>query len=72
MTSQTQIESKLKQMKRQKKYVALSLWPSLGNTTITPNDNRMFINEGRDGKFEDITETFYNEMVNKYDSRTTK
>jgi hypothetical protein len=32
----------------------------------------MFINEGRDGKFEDITETFYNEMVNKYDSRTTK
>jgi hypothetical protein len=59
-------------MKRQKKYVALSLWPSLGNTTITPNDNRMFINEGRDGKFEDITEIFYNEMVNKYDSRTTK
>lgn len=59
-------------MKRQKKYVALSLWPSLGNTTITSNDNRMFINEGRDGKFEDITETFYNEMVNKYDSRTTK
>ena len=59
-------------MKRQKKYVALSLWPSLGNTTITPNDNRMFINEGRDGKFEDIAEAFYDEMVNKYDSRTTK
>ena len=59
-------------MKRQKKYVALSLWPSLGNTTITPNGNRMYINEGRDGKFEDITEAFYDEMVKKYDSRTTK
>ena len=59
-------------MKRQKKYVALSLWPSLGNTTITPNGNTMYINEGRDGKFEDITEVFYDEMVEKYDSRTTK
>ena len=60
-------------MKRQKKYVALSLWPSLGNTTISKrSDNRMFINEGRDGKFNNISEAFYDEMVTKYDSRTTK
>ena len=73
MTSQNQIESQLKQMKRQKKYVALSLWPSLGNTTISKcSDNRMFINEGRDGKFDNISEAFYDEMVTKYDSRTTK
>lgn len=32
----------------------------------------MFINEGRDGKFDNISEAFYDEMVTKYDSRTTK
>jgi hypothetical protein len=65
-----EIESKLKQLKRNKQYIALSLHPSIGNTTIEREDNRMFINEGRDGKWEDISEQFYDTMVKKYDSRS--
>jgi len=64
-----EIESKLKQLKRNKKYIALSLWPPIGQSTIQSEDNRMFINEGRDGKWEGISEQFYDEMVNKFDSR---
>lgn len=65
----SEIETKLKQMKRNKKYIALSLHPAIGNTTIRSEGNRMFINEGRDGKWENIDEIFYDNMVKKYDSR---
>jgi hypothetical protein len=65
-----EIESKLKQLKRNKQYIALSLHPAIGNTTIEREGNRMFINEGRDGKWEDISEQFYDTMVEKYDSRS--
>ena len=65
-----EIESKLKQLKRNKQYIALSLHPAIGNTTIEYEGNRMFINEGRDGKWEDISEQFYDTMVKKYDSRS--
>jgi hypothetical protein len=64
-----EIESQLKKMKREKKYTALSLWPPTGATTIQPEGNRMYINEGRDGKFENVSESFYDAMVKKYDSR---
>ena len=37
---------------------------------IQKNGNRMYINEGRDGKWENISESFYDEMVSRYDSRT--
>lgn len=67
---QNEIETKLKQLKRNKKYIALSLWPDIGLSTIQKEGNRMFINEGRDGKWEDVSECFYDEMVRKYDSRT--
>ena len=67
-----EIALKLRQMKKDKRYIALSLYPPIATTTIEKEGNRMFINEGRDGKFEDITEAFYDEMVKKYDSRTTK
>lgn len=65
-----EIESKLKKMKREKKYTALSLMPPVGSTTIQPEGNRMYINEGRDGKYEEVSESFYDEMVLKYDSRS--
>lgn len=64
-----EIESKLKKMKREKKYTALSLMPAIGATTIQPEGNRMYINEGREGKYEEVSEAFYDEMVRKYDSR---
>jgi hypothetical protein len=34
--------------------------------------NRMFINEGRQGKFDNVSESFYDQMVDKYDSRNKK
>jgi hypothetical protein len=67
---QQEIETKLKKLKRNKKYIALSLWPAIGSSTIQKDGNRMYINEGRDGKWGDISEFFYDEMVSKYDSRT--
>jgi hypothetical protein len=65
-----EIESTLRKMKREKKHTALSLHPPIGAKTIQSEGNRMFINEGRGGKFEDVSEAFYDEMVKKYDSRS--
>ena len=68
-----EIELKLKQMKRNKQYIALSLHPSVGNSTISKDwDNRLYINEGRSGKWDNISEEFYDNMVAKYDSRCGK
>lgn len=67
--SEMEIALKLKELKKQNKYIALSLYPPLGDTTIRKENNRMFINEGRDGKWEDVSEAFYDGMVNIYDSR---
>lgn len=64
-----EIVQRLKSLKRNKKYIALSLHPAVGNSTIDKEDNRLFINEGRDGKWEGVSEAFYDEMVNKFDSR---
>lgn len=63
------IEKKLDELYRAKRYIALQLYPGVGETTIKKSGNRMFINEGRDGKFEDVDERFYDSMVKKYDSR---
>jgi len=64
-----EIVQRLKSLKRNKKYIALSLHPAVGNSTIDKENNRLFINEGRDGKWERVSEAFYDEMVNKFDSR---
>lgn len=66
---EAQIETKLKQLKRAKKYIAVSLWPPLGSSIIEKEGNRMFINEGRDGKWEGVSSVFYDRMAQKYDSR---
>ena len=65
----TEIKNKLKQMKNDGKYIALSLFPPVGQTVIHQDGNRMYINEGRDGEFENVSESFYDKMVEKFDSR---
>jgi hypothetical protein len=67
--SEMEIALKLKEMKKKKRYIALQLHPPIGDSTIRREGNRMFINEGRDGKWEDVRESFFNNMVNVYDSR---
>lgn len=64
-----EIVKTLTALKKNKKSIALSLHPAIGNSTITREENRLFINEGRDGKWEGVSESFYDEMVRKFDSR---
>ncbi len=66
---ETEILSILKSLKKEKQYIALSLHPPLGETTIQKEGNRLFINEGRKGKFNNISESFYDSLVDEYDSR---
>ncbi len=67
-----QILAKLKELKKNKKYIALSLHPGIGMKTVRSEGNIMFINEGRDGRWEDVSEAFYDRMVDQYDSRVAK
>jgi hypothetical protein len=67
---QQEIVKTLTGLKRNKKWIALSLHPAIGDSTISREDNRLFINEGRDGKWEGVSESFYDEMVAKFDSRS--
>ena len=69
LTNELQALSKLEELSEEGKYLALSLYPAIGNSTIEKFGNRMFINEGRDGKWDDISEAFYDLMVSRYDSR---
>jgi hypothetical protein len=63
------IISTLSSMKRNKRYTALSLHPPFGSKVIQKENNRLFINEGRDGKFEEVSEELYDRLVDKFDSR---
>lgn len=63
------IISTLSNMKRNKRYTALSLHPPFGSKVIQKENNRLFINEGRDGKFEEVSEELYDRLVDKFDSR---
>lgn len=64
-----EIESRLKELRQKKQWIALSLYPGYGMSTIGEHGNRLFINEGRDGKFEQVEEKVYDQLVEKYDSR---
>lgn len=65
------LKKELKKLKGE--WIELSLHPEFGETTISKKPtNRAFINEGRLGKFENISEGVYDRMVNKYDSRYKK
>ena len=68
--SELEIMLKLTHMKQNNKYIALSLHPPLGDTTIREYNNRFYINEGRDGKWDNITELFYDTIVPHWDSRS--
>ena len=67
---QQEIIKTLTSLKKNKQYIALSLHPAIGNSTISKEDNRFFINEGRGGTWEGVSESFYDEMVAKFDSRS--
>jgi hypothetical protein len=49
-------------------FITLSLWPGL-NSTIKAEGNILKINEGRSGTFEGVSESFYDQLVDTYDSR---
>ena len=66
------IKDKLAELKAAGKWIALSLHPESGSTIVSGPMNRLFINEGRDGKYEGVTEVLYDSMVDKYDSRYQK
>ena len=72
LTSELEVLVKLEELSQERKYLALSLHPPIGSSTIQRYGNRMFINEGRDGKWEEISEAFYDLMVSRYDSRDKK
>lgn len=72
MKNKQEIIAKLKGLKKDKKYIALSLHPAFGNTIIEAQGNRLYINEGRDGQWEDVSEALYDDLVNKFDSRCQK
>lgn len=74
MTQQEKdFKSKLKSMRKQRKYIALQLHPETHSSIISrESTNKAMINEGRDGKFSEISEPFYDEMVDKYDTRVNK
>lgn len=69
---ESSIKSQLATLKSNKSYIALSLHPPVGSSIIMTEGNRMFINEGRQGKFDGVSESFYDQMVDKYDSRNKK
>lgn len=63
------IIDKLETLLQNDKYIALKLYPGIGETTIKKQGNRLFINDGRDGKFDYVDEAFFDQLVNLYDSR---
>lgn len=69
--NEMEILLKLKELQKQGKRIELQLWPGIGETTINSKEstNRVYINEGRDGKWDEISESFYDGLVQAYDSR---
>jgi len=49
--------------------IELSLHPQSGRTISRKAENICYISEGRKGKFENISEAFYDWCVDKFDSR---
>lgn len=71
--NEKRLETTLKGLRSQKKWIELQLRPDIGTTTISKEPiNIAVINEGRHGKFYNISESFYDLMVDKFDSRYRK
>ena len=69
--SHFEILLKLKELRKQGKTIHLQLWPGYGHSIIDTKEdtNRLFINEGRDGIWEGISESVYDQLVTIWDSR---
>ena len=62
--------NKLEDLRLQKKWIELQLWPgTMFKTIVAGHHNVCRINEGRLGKFNNISEAFYDRMVEIYSSR---
>lgn len=66
--NEMEVALKLKELKKKKAWIRLSLSPPAYSSIIEDQDNTMYINEGRDGRWEGISEAFYDDMVKIYDS----
>ena len=63
---EAEVASKLKELKKKKVKVVLSLYPSGDLTMIQETNNTMYINEGQEGTYHNISEAFYDQMVLTY------
>ena len=64
-----EIHLKLMQLKKDNRQIYVSLSPPEGETTIQPDNNRMSINEGREGTWIGVSGIFYDAMAKTYDFR---
>ena len=62
------LKEKLEELSSNRKWIALQLWPSSSGlrTIVSGPINQCRVNEGRDGKFDQISESFYDKMVEEY------
>ena len=69
--NEVEIKEILEIMKNNGEYITLSLRPPLDSTIIEKDGNRMYIceNTNKEKAFTDVTDEFYMNMVNMYDSR---
>lgn len=68
-STEVAIKAILDDLTRKGRRIEVQLWPPIGSSTIQPEGNRMLINEGRDGRFDEVDERFYDRMAREYDSR---
>lgn len=61
----------VKKLSKTKGYLKLQLRPSIGDATLGTHGIAV-INEGRDGKFPDVSDEFYTKMVLKYHLKPIK
>lgn len=67
---ETELITTLYDMLEKNKRIEISLRPGVGHDRIKPNAvNTCAINEGRNGKFTEISENFYDYCALKFDSR---
>lgn len=67
--NEIKLEITLQDLQEQNKWIELQLHPEPSSSIIDGNNNKCLINEGRLGKFDGISERFYDKMVILYDSR---
>ena len=68
-TEEKELQEKLIELRGEGRYIELSLYPPKHSNIIEKEGNRAKINEGRLGDFDNISESFYDQMVDIFDSR---